>query len=142
MKRPIAMLILGLSTAVGLGACSNDPGDGARRLQEQAEVDRADAVRRAAEADAEKARQAMVAAQAEQRELGRQLTELTATATQLAEDTQEVEQALAAAKTQADRDRLAAQRTELARRRAEAKRRIDAARVRVKSRCPPEQPLC
>jgi len=83
-------------------------------------------------------------AQAEQHELARQLEELNATVAALAKEKDDIDQALAAATTQADRDRVAGRQAELRRKQAEAQKRIDMLRVRagVQLGCPPGQPLC
>jgi hypothetical protein len=104
--------------------------------------DAADRRRRDAEHSAEKDRRAKERAQADQRELARQLDEVNATVADLNKEMAEAGKALAAASTKADRDRVAAQQAAIRRKQAEAQARINKIRAGVKLKCPPEQPLC
>ena len=75
-------------------------------------------------------------------DLKRQLDELNSTVAALNKEMADADQALAAASTKADRDRVAGQQAEIRRKQAEAQKRIDKVRAGVKLRCPPDQPLC
>lgn len=104
--------------------------------------DEADRRARASEAAKLEANVKREKAEAEQRELARQLTELNTTVEALNKEMADADNALAAASTKADRDRVAAQQAEIRRKQAEAQARINKVRAGVRLKCPPDQPLC
>lgn len=75
-------------------------------------------------------------------ELKAQVDGLIAALADLDNQMKESERQLAAATTQADRDKVAARQAEIRRQQREAQARLDKVKAGVKLRCPPDQPLC
>lgn len=104
---------------------------------DQAAIDKRRADEMAAEAD--KARKAAEQAQAD---LKRQVDDMTAELGKLDDQMRESERQLAAASTNAERDKVAARQAEIRRQQREAQAKLDKIKAGVKLRCPPENPLC
>jgi len=135
-KRPVALVVAMLLFAViTVGAVLFM----IQRSNEKAEADKK---RREAEIAAEKDREIAKQKDQETRELKATVDALIAAQKDLDNQMRESERQLAAATSQADRDKVAARQAEIRRQQREAQARLDKVKAGVKLKCPPDQPLC
>jgi hypothetical protein len=111
-------------------------------VQSSREADESAAKERAAQIEKEKAEAVAKQKEQETAELKAQVDGLIAAINDLDNQMKESERQLAAATTQADRDKVAARQAEIRRQQRVAKERLDKVKAGVKLRCPPDQPLC
>jgi hypothetical protein len=135
-KRPVALVVAMLLFAViTVGAVLFM----IQRSNEKAEADKK---RQEAEVAREKADQISKQKEKETAELKATVDGLIAAQKDLDNQMRESERQLAAATTQADRDKVAARQAEIRRQQREAQARLDKVKAGVKLKCPPDQPLC
>jgi hypothetical protein len=135
-KRPVALVVTMLIFAViTVGAVLFM----VQRSNEKAEADRK---RREAEVAAEKDREIAKQKDRETAELKATVDALIAAQRDLDNQMRESERQLAAATSQADRDKVAARQAAIRAQQREAQARLDKVKAGVKLRCPPDQPLC
>jgi hypothetical protein len=135
-KRPVALVVTMLIFAViTVGAVLFM----VQRSNEKAEADRK---RREAEVAAEKDREIAKQKDRETAELKATVDALIAAQKDLDNQMRESERQLAAATSQADRDKVAARQAAIRAQQREAQARLDKVKAGVKLRCPPDQPLC
>jgi hypothetical protein len=135
-KRPVALVVAMLLFAViTVGAVLFM----IQRSNEKAEADKK---RQEAELRAEQDRKIREQKEKETAELKATVDGLIAAQKDLDNQMRESERQLAAATTQADRDKVAARQAEIRRQQREAQARLDKVKAGVKLKCPPDQPLC
>jgi hypothetical protein len=135
-KRPVALVVAMLLFAViTVGAVLFM----IQRSNEKAEADKK---RQEAEIAREKADQVAKQKEKETAELKATVDALINAQKDLDNQMRESERQLAAATSQADRDKVAARQAEIRRQQREAQARLDKVKAGVKLKCPPDQPLC
>lgn len=135
-KRPVALVVAMLVFAViTVGAVLFM----VQRSNEKAEADKK---RQEAELRAEQDRKIREEKEKETAELKATVDGLIAAQKDLDNQMRESERQLAAATSQADRDKVAARQAEIRRQQREAQARLDKVKAGVKLKCPPDQPLC
>lgn len=127
MKQWLLTVLIGGVVSGGAAGCCGDSEARGRRLDRDTYADDW-ASRGRAEADT--------------RELARELSELNEVLGALDKEATALEQRLAAARTKAERKQVAAAREEVQRTQAEAKARLNKVRAGIRLKCPPNQPLC
>jgi flagellar basal body-associated protein FliL len=135
-KRPVALVVAMLIFAlVTVGAVLF-------MIQRSNEKEEADKKRAEAELRAEEDRKIREQKERETAELKATVDALIAAQKDLDNQMRESERQLAAATSQADRDKVAARQAEIRRQQREAQARLDKVKAGVKLKCPPDQPLC
>ena len=135
-KRPVALVVAMLLFAViTVGAVLFM----IQRSNEKAEADKK---RQEAELRAQEDRKLREQKEKETAELKATVDALIAAQKDLDNQMRESERQLAAATSQADRDKVAARQAEIRRQQREAQARLDKVKAGVKLKCPPDQPLC
>jgi len=135
-KRPVALVVAMLLFAViTVGAVLFM----IQRSNEKAEADKRSAQARI---EADEAKKKAAQKDRETEELKRTVDALIAAQKDLDGQMRESERQLAAATSQADRDKVAARQAEIRRQQREAQARLDKVKAGVKLKCPPDQPLC
>ncbi len=135
-KRPVALVVAMLIFAVVTAGAVIFM---VQRSNEKAEADRKRAI---AEDNAKKDRELREQKERETAELKATVNGLIAAQKDLDKQMAESERQLAAATSQADRDKVAARQADIRRQQREAQARLDKVKAGVKLRCPPDQPLC
>jgi hypothetical protein len=111
-------------------------------VQKSGEADEAAAKQRRADEDREKAEAVAKQKEKETAELKATVDNLIAMLSDLDNQMKESERQLAAASSQAERDKVAARQAEIRRQQRAAQDRLDKVKAGVKLKCPPDQPLC
>lgn len=134
------LVAMGLAGALALAAACGS----SKESEERARVERAEAdvVTEHARMEELAARVKATAAEEQMRSLARDVRALESAMKTLDDRLATTTAALAAAKTQEDRDRVAARLADIQRDRAELQARIDKFRAGLSLRCPPDNPGC
>lgn len=111
-------------------------------VKKSGEADQAAAKQRQADEDRIKAEKIAKEKEQETAELKKTVDNLIAMLSDLDNQMKESERQLAAASSQAERDKVAARQAEIRRQQRAAQDRLDKVKAGVKLRCPPDQPLC
>lgn len=111
-------------------------------VQSSRKADSESRARQAAQVEEAKAKEIAKQKEQETAELKKTVDNLIAMLSDLDNQMKESERQLAAASTQAERDKVAGRQAEIRRQQRAAQDRLDKVKAGVKLRCPPDQPLC